>query len=153
MTSPPASTPYPSSTLQYPHLDQMLDSRMSATVSSTSSTFTLPTSTVISNSLSSNTIPFSWPLPPIWSVLPTATQSSTSLPLPLLPHDAVATSAHLQQFSAIRQLTRILQQRKPRHPERQHLPPGEAGSPTKRIAHTAVYKQKLTQYHIALKLH
>ena len=56
-------------------------------------------------------------MPPISSLLPCATQ-----PLTLLPQDAVATSALLQQFSAVRQLTHNLQQRKPRHPKHPHCP-------------------------------
>ena len=91
-------------------------------------------------------------LPTISSLLPSATQSSISSPLSLLPHDAGATSSHLQQFLAVRQLTRDLQQRKQRHPKRPQLPSGEAGSPTKKIFHTAVYKQTLPRYNNALKL-
>ena len=72
--------------------------------------------------------------------------------LPLLPQDAFATSAHLHQFSAIA-ISANIQQRKPRHPKRPQLPPRETGTPTKRIVHTAVYKQKLTQNNDALKLH
>ena len=71
-------------------------------------------------------------------MLPSATQSSPSAPLPLLPQDAVATSPHLQQFSADRHLTLDLQQRKPHHPKRPQLPPGETGTPTKREVHSAV---------------
>ena len=49
-------------------------------------------------------------------MLPTANFSATqssSRPLPLLTKDAVATLPRLQQFSAVRQLTRDLQQREP----------------------------------------
>ena len=111
-----SSTPHPPSRLAYPHLNQMLDSLLSVPVSSTSSIFTLPSTS---------------PLPPISSLLPSAAQSSNSAHLPLLPQDAVATSTHLR-FSALRQLTCDLQQRKPRHPKRTQIPPGEAGSPTKK---------------------
>ena len=89
---------------------------------------------------------------------PTPIQSSSStLPssnttLPLLPQDAVATSSHLQQYSAVRQLTNDLQQRKPRHPKRPQLPPGEAGTPVRKIVHTTVCKQKLNQYNHTLEL-
>ena len=85
-------------------------------------------------------------------MLPSATFSTTqssSAPLPLLPEDAAATSPHLQQISAVRQLTRDLQQRKPRHRKRPQLHPVEAGTPD-RMVHTAEYKQKLTQYNNAL---
>ena len=46
-----------------------------------------------------------------------------------------------------------MQQRKPRHPKRPQLPPGEAGTPVRRIVHTAVYKQKLQNYNYTLKLY
>ena len=61
-------------------------------------------------------------MPPISSLLPSSTQSSTSVPLPILPLDALATSGRLQQISAVRQVTSDLQQRKPRHPKRPSLP-------------------------------
>ena len=38
-------------------------------------------------------------------------------------------------------MTRDLQQQKLRHPKRPQLPPGEAGTPSKRIVNKAVYKQ------------
>ena len=59
--------------------------------------------------------------------------SSSVTSLPLLSYDAVATSAYLQQFSAVRQLTNGVRQRKPRHPKRPQFSPGEAGPPTQRI--------------------
>ena len=65
---------------------------------------------------------------------------------------AVATSPRLQQYSAVRQLIHDLKQRKPRHPKRPQLPPGEAGTPVRKIFHTAVYKQKILQYNNTLKL-
>ena len=86
-------------------------------------------------------------------MLPEATfsaQQPASASLPLLPEDAVATSSHLQQFSAVRKLTRDLQQQGPRYPIQPKLSPCEAGTPTKRIVFTAVYKQKFTQYEEAL---
>ena len=109
MTSLSSSTHYLCSTLAYPNLKQMLDSLLSAAFFSTSSTLTLPTSTVISTPWSANTISSSSPLPPISSVLPSANQFTTSLPLPLQLHGAFATSAHLQHFSAVRELIRDLQ--------------------------------------------
>ena len=87
-------------------------------------------------------------------MLPSATFSapqSSSASLPLLPEDAVSTSPHLQQFSSVRKLTRDLQQRKPRHPKRSQLALSEAGTPTKRIVHTAVYEKELNHYNEALK--
>ena len=51
------------------------------------------------------------------------------------------------------ELTHDLQLRKPRLPKRPQLPPGEAGTPVRRIVHTAVYKQKLFQYNETLKLY
>ena len=88
---------------------------------------TVPTSTVIST-VNAHTICLSSPLPSISSLLPTAAQSSPSATLPLLPQDAVATSAHLQQFSAVCQLTRC-------------------------CCIAAVYKQKLAEYNNSLKLY
>ena len=46
--------------------------------------------------------------------------SSIESPFFLHPKDAVATSPHFQQYSAVRQLTRDLQQKKPKHPRRPH---------------------------------
>ena len=82
-----------------------------------------------------------------------ALSSLSSTTLPLLPQDAVATSPHFQQYSAVRQLTHDLQQKKPRHPKRPQLPHGEADTPFRRIVHTAVYKQKLLQYNNNLKFY
>ena len=95
----------------------------------------------------------SLPLPPVLSLLPSAAQSSSSVPVPLLPQDAAATSSHLQQFSAVLQLTRDLQQRKPRHLKRPQLSLGEAGTPTKSLVPIAVHKQKLTKCNDSLKLY
>ena len=81
--------------------------------------------------------------------LPFGTSSSSST-LPLLPHDAVATTTALQHCSAVRELTAHLQLSKPRHPKRPQLPPGETCSVTKSIAHSVVYKQKLANYNTAL---
>ena len=89
-------------------------------------------------------------------MLPSATFSATessSAPLPLLQEDVVATSPKMQQISAVRHVTRDLQQRKPRHPKRPQLLPGEACTPTKRIVLTALHEQKLTQYNNVLKLY
>ena len=109
----------------------------------------MSTTSVTKNSSSSSST-----LPPITSILPSATFSApqpSSTPLPLLPEEAVATSSHLQQYSAVRKLTRDLQLQKPRHPKQSQFPPGETGTLTKRIVHTAVYKQKIKQYNEALK--
>ena len=38
-------------------------------------------------------------------------------------------------------------------PKRPQLPPGEAGTPVRRIVHTVLYKQKLHQYNQTLKLY
>ena len=81
----------------------------------------------------------------------TFSAQQSAAPLPLLPEEFVATSSHMQQFSAVRKLTRDLQQQKPRHRKRPQLPSGEAGTPTKRIRQTGVYKQKLNQYNEARK--
>ena len=67
-------TLYPPSTLAYPNLNRMLDSLLSAPVSSTSSTFSLPISTVLSfTSVTSISYSSLSALPPISSML-------TSLP-------------------------------------------------------------------------
>ena len=140
-----SSSQYPSSTTAYPHLNKLLDYLLLPNASTHSFTFTLPTFAAI---ISPPTTPsISTPLPPISSQLPSSSASGDALSL--LPQDAVATSSHLQQFSAVRQLSRDLQRITPRHPKRPQLPPCEAGTPTKRIVHTAVHKQKLTQYNVA----
>ena len=156
---------YPPSTVAYPLLTQLLGPFMPVTVSSTSSTFTLPPPSVSSGDTATTTTSTST-LPSISYLMSTAVQtspppiqssssnlpssSSSTITLPLLPPDALATSSHLQQHSAVRQLTNDLQQRKPRHPKRSQLPPGEAGIPIRRIVQTAVYKHKLNQYNITL---
>ena len=71
----------------------------------------------------------------------------------LHPKDAVATSPHFQQYSAVRQLTRDLQQKKPKDPRRPHLPSDIIHQPVRRLVHTVVYKQKLNQNIDALKLY
>ena len=138
-------TLYPPSTLAYPNLNRMLDSLLSAPVSSTSSTFSLPISTVLSfTSVTSISYSSLSALPPISSMLTSATFSSphsSSASHPLLPEYTAAFSSHLQYFSAVRKMTRDLQQQKLRHPKRPQLPPGEAGTPSKRIVNKAVYKQ------------
>ena len=154
MTSLVSSTPYPPSTVAYRHVNKILDALLSEPVFLTLSTFTLPTSTVMSTT-SATTISSS-PFPPISLKLSSATihaAHSTAAPLPLLPEDAVARLSHHQQLSVVRQLTQDLQQRKPRHPKRPQLPPGEAGTLTKRIVDTAIYKQKLNHHKNALKLY
>ena len=174
-------TSYPPSTLAYPLLNRLLDSFLPFPVSSTSSTFTLLIDATSSSSptSSSTTLPTvasvtslvsstsAVPLPPISSVLNTTASttspvlsssisspvSTTQPTLFLHPKDAVATSPNLQQYSAVRQLTRDLQQKKPRHPRRPQLPPNGIGKPVRRLVHTVVYKQKLTQYIDALKIY
>ena len=42
--------------------------------------------------------------------------------------------------------------KKQRHPKRPQLPPGEAGTPTKRMVHKVVYKQKLQYYNNSLQI-
>ena len=164
---------YPSSSLAYPLLNQLLDSSLPFPVSSTSSTFTLSTMdtslSVASSSSSSSSSPVSstpilqQPLSslvtttsslqiPVISSLPHPTLLTNST-LPLHPHDAVAISPNLQQFSAVRQLTHDLQIRKPRHPKRPQLSSHGNVPPVRGLVHTVVYKQKLSQYIDALKLY
>ena len=151
---------YPSSSLAYPLLNQLLDSFLPFPASSTSSTFTLSTMDTLSVASSSNTslslasssssssvsststlqpplnsLVTTTPLQPPFRSIVTTTSSLqlpviSSLPhptllttsnIPLHPHDAVATSPNLQQFSAVRQLTHDLQIKKPRHPKRPPL--------------------------------
>ena len=158
---------YPSSSLAYPLLNQLLDSLLPFPVSSTSSTFTLSTmDTSSSLSVASSFVSSTSPLqPPPSSLLVTPTPSLqipvlSSLPhpvlmtastLPLHPQDAVATSPNLQQYSAFRQLTHDLQIKKQRHPRRPQLPSHGNGPPVRRLVHTAVHKQKLAQYIIRIK--
>ena len=70
-----SSSFYPPSTLAYPHLYQLLDSLQTTPASSTSSTFTLPTSS-ITTLVSATTTTTSSTLPPISSLTPSAIQSS-----------------------------------------------------------------------------
>ena len=190
-------TTYPPSTLAYPLLNQLLDSSLPFPVSSTSSTFTLPTVATPSSSFPSSSSSASptvvsvtssnvasvtsvVSLSPISSFVnttasntsaPTASNTSASTTSPVLsssisspvssiespfflhPKDAVATSPHFQQYSAVRQLTRDLQQKEPKHPRRPHLPSDIIDKPVRRLVHTVVYKQKLNQYIDALKLY
>ena len=172
--------------MAYPLLNQLLDSMLPFPVSSTSSTFTLPTvattsppsaaSTAISvmpsDVASVTSAPSSSPISSsvTTSIVNTsASTASVSTPLPVLssisssassnksffihPKDAVATSPHFQQYSAVRQLTRDLQQKKPKHPRRPHLPSDVIQQPVRRLVHSVVYKQKLNQYITALKLY
>ena len=50
-------------------------------------------------------------------------------------------------------MTRDLQQKKPKHSRRPHLPSDIIHQPVRRLVHTVVYKQKLNQYIDALKLY
>ena len=153
---------YPPSNLAYPHLNQLLDSLLPISVSSTSSTFTL-SSVADSSPLPAASLDSSTPsdqLPPITNLLTTFAaitlpvlsplQSSTQLTAPMTespiflhPKDAVATSPELQQYSAVRQLTGDLQKRKPRHPRRPQPPFDGIGPPVRRLAHTAVSNRRL----------
>ena len=164
---------YPPSTLAFLLLNQLLDSFLPFSVSSTSSTFTLSSTDASSPDASSLLYVASLvsststvQLPPISSLL--TTTASTTLPVlsslqspvsmtdptpSLHPKDAVATSPNLQQYSAVRQLTNDLQRKKPRHPRRPQLPLDGIGPPVRRLVHTAVYKQKIAQYIDALKLY
>ena len=180
-------TSSPSLPTAYPLLNQLLDSMLPFPVSSTSSTFTLPTVATTASSSASPTavsvipsnvasVTSSLSSLPISSsintsfVNTTAATTSVSTPFPVLsyisspvssikppffihPKDAVATSPHFQQYSAVRQLTRDLQQKKPKHPRRPHLPSDIIQQPVRRLVHSVVYKQKLNQYITALKLY
>ena len=174
----------------YPLLNQLLDSVLPFPVSSTSSTFTLPTvattspsssasstavsvipsnvasvtsalssspisssvnTSIVNTTASASTTSVSTPLPVLSSI--SSPISSIKPPFFIHPKDAVATSPHLQQYSAVRQLTRDLQQKKPKHPRRPHLPSDIIQQPVRRLVHSVVYKQKLNQYITALKLY
>ena len=165
-------TSYPPSTSAYPLLNQLLDSCLPFPVSSTSFTFTLPTVAISSSSVPLPTVASVTSSVSSTSVVPilTTTVSNTSLnttastaspvlssstssaistttpTLPLHPKDAVATSPNLQQYSAVRQLTRDLQQKKPKHPRRPHLPSDIIAQRVRRLVHYVVYKQKLVIY-------
>ena len=89
---------------------------------------------------------------PVISSLPHPTFLTTSN-IPLHPHDAVATSPNLQQFSAVRQLTHDLQIKKPRHPKRPQLSSYGTNPPVRRLVHSVIYKQKLSQYIDALTMY
>ena len=138
---------YPPSTLAYHLLNQLLDSFLPFSVSSTSSTFAL-SSTDASSPLSVASLVSSTSavqLPPVSSLLTTTV--STTLPvlssslqppvsitdptLSLHPKDEVATSPNLQQNSGVRQLTNDLQRKKPRHPRRPQLPLDGIGPPVR----------------------
>ena len=118
---------------------------MASVVSSTSAV-QLPSVSSLLTTTASTTLPVlsSSLQPPVLMTGPT---------LSLHPKDAVATSPNLQQYSAVRQLTNDLQQKKPRHPRRPQLPLDGIGPPVLRLVHTDVYKQKLPQYIDALKLY
>ena len=103
-----SSSQYAPSTTAYPHLNKWLDSLHLPDASLPSSTFFLPTFTaIVSPQMTPFIVP---PLPPNSSLLPSSVSSSSNA-LSILPQDAVATSSHLQHFSAVRQLTRDLQKR------------------------------------------
>ena len=111
----------------------MINSLLSAPVSSTSSTFRLLTTLVLATtSVTTNSYSSLSALPPKSSVVPSATFSAplfSSASLPLLPEHDAATSSLLQQNSAVRKLTRDLLQQKPRHPKQPQIPPGELAHP------------------------
>ena len=143
-----SSSSYPPSTLAYPHLNQLLDSLLTAPVSSTTSIFTLPTS--ITSHVSDTTALSSSTLPPHLFI------DAQCHPVFFCAHTVLffkfflfCTTPLLQLrpiYNNFRQVTRDPQQSKPRHPKRPHLPSGKAGTPTRRVFHTAVCKQKLSQY-------
>ena len=171
----------------YPLLNQLLDSALPVPVSSTSSTFILPTAATTSPSSTSSTTVSIIPshvasvtsalssspisssantsfvnttastpsVPPPFPVFSSISSPVPEINLPFFihPQDAVATSPHFQQHSAVRQLTRDLQQKKPKHPKRLHLPSEIIHQPVRRLVHTVVYKQKLNQYITALKVY
>ena len=109
MTSLSSSTPYRPSTLAYTNLHRMLDTHFSAPVSSNSSFFTLPTSTVLTTTFATTNYSPSI-LPPVFFTLHSATFSAPQ-------SSSVPTFARrcccLPQFSAVRKLLQDLQQRKP----------------------------------------
>ena len=88
-------------------------------------------------------------------MLPSATFStpqSSSVSLLPPPDVVVASSPKLQQFSTVRKMTRDLQQQRLRRHKGPQIPPDEAGTPTKRSVHPAVYQRNLNnQYNEALK--
>ena len=49
------------------------------------------------------------------------------------------------------ELTTQLQLHNPRHTNRTQMPPGEAGSVTKKLTHSVIYKQKHSNYKEALR--
>ena len=149
---------YPPSTVAYPLLKQLLDS-MPLTVTSTSSTFTLPPS---SDYFATTTTSAST-LPPISFIMSTdvqtfpPSQKSFSLSLPLLQQHflfclkMLSPRLHISS-NILPSVSSPMICNKESHPKRPQLPPGEAGTPVRRIVHTAVYKQNLLQYNNNLKL-
>ena len=158
---------YPPSTVAYPLLFQLLNSMLPVPVFSTSSTFTwlsssvssattttststlLPISSLMSTDVQISPPPFRRFFPP--SFRPLQTQHFLLCRKMLSPR--LHTWNYILPSVTSCFATHDLQQRKPRHPKRPQLLPGEAGTPVRRIVHTAVYKQKLHQYNKTLKLY
>ena len=82
--------------------------------------------------------------------IPPSEKGSVAFTLPLLPLLAVDTNSFLQQSPAVKEMTQHLQLRKHRHSKRPQLPPGEAGSRSKRIVHSENCKPKLSNYNESL---
>ena len=76
------SSQYPPSTTAYPHLNQLLDCLHLLDTSSPSSVSTHPSTTIVSPQATSSIVR---PLPPICSLLPSFSVSSSFDALPLLP--------------------------------------------------------------------
>ena len=142
-----SSLPFPvsftSSTFTLPTIAATSSSSPIASSSASSTVASVISSNVasITSAVSLSAIPF--------FVNTTASNTSASTTLPVLssisspissiessfflhPKDAVATSPHFQQYSAVRQLTRDLQQKKPKHPRRPHLPSDIFQQPVRR---------------------
>ena len=119
MTSFSSSIPYPASTTAYPLLNRQLDSYSWCRFFKCFNFCIASVHYNIGFSVLHYEVVF-FSAAPISSLPsgqhPSNSTSSTSSPLPLVPLDAVTTSSHLQQHSAVRQLTRELQRRKPQTP-------------------------------------
>ena len=150
MKSLSSSIPYPPSSLASLHLNKLLDSHLPTPVSSTSSTFTLPTSNVVSN-VNAYTMSSCSPLPPMLSLLP----QLFSLHLlclfffcPRMLRDfsfaAILCSPSIDSRSAAKNAPPS---------EAPAVAPDEAGTSTERNVHTAVYEQKLTKYNDSSELY
>ena len=151
---------YPPSTLAYLLHTQLLDSFLSFSISSTSSTFTI-SSTDASSPLSVASLVSSTStvqLPPISSLLTTTASTNPSdfffssiSSCDDTPHSFSSPqrcSRHFSQSSTI-----FCRRKKPRRPRRPQLPLDRIGPPVRRLVHTSVYKQKTAQYIDALKLY